>query len=70
MDNVIETERISNLTQCEELIRSARADVLSLKSAFSEDRKELSKYLIEKLDLKLHELESYEFVLERRKVKM
>ena len=64
----IETERIVNLADLEQIIRDARVDMISLKQALKNDNKEASKHLTEQLDLKLHRMEAFEFVLERRTI--
>ena len=62
----IESERIVNLADLEQIIRDARVDVIYLKNALKNDNKEASKQLTEQLDLKLHRMEAFDFVLERR----
>ena len=62
----VETERIVNIAELEQIVRDARVDIISLKKALKNGNKEASKHLTEQLDLKLHRMEAFEFVLERR----
>ena len=64
----VETERIVNISDLENLIRDARIYADTLKKALQEDCKETSIRIAEKLDLKLHEMEAFDFILERRKI--
>lgn len=64
----IETERIVNLAELEQFIRDARVDIAYLKQALKNDNKESSKHLVEQLDLKLHSMEAFDFVIERRTI--
>lgn len=64
----IESERITNITDLEQLIRDARADMIFLKSAMRNSNQEASKHLVEQLDLKLHKMEAFEFIIERRTI--
>lgn len=64
----IETERITNISELEEIIRDARADAIYLKKAVKDGNKETEIYLVEQIDLKLHQMEAFNFNLERRVV--
>ena len=64
----IESERIVNLADLEQLIRDARVDMLYLKNAIKDGKQEASKHLVEQVDLKLHRMEAFEFVIERRTI--
>lgn len=66
----VESERIVNIAELEQLIKDARMDVMHLKQSLQNDNKEASKHLIEQLDLKLHSMEAFDFVLERRTVNL
>lgn len=61
-----ETERIVNLGEFEQLVRDARVNMSFLKKALKTGDKETAKHQAEQLDLKLHSMEAFEFVLERR----
>ena len=65
---MVETERIVNIAELEQIVRDARVDMISLKHALKNENKEASKHLTEQLDLKLHRMEAFEFVLERRTI--
>ena len=62
----IESERIINIADLEELIINARFDMIHLKNALKDGNQEASKHLVEQLDLKLHKMEAFEFIIERR----
>ena len=64
----VETERITNLAELEQLVRDARMDIIHLKQVMEKDNKEASMHLLEQLDLKLHSMEAFDFVLERRTI--
>lgn len=64
----IETERIVNLEQYENVIRETRLYVIALKRALQEKDMQTSIHIAEKIDFKLHEMEAFDFVLERRKI--
>ena len=66
----VESERIVNISELEQLIKDARMDMMHLKQSLQNDNKEASKHLIEQLDLKLHSMEAFDFVLERRTVNL
>lgn len=66
----VETERIANLAELEQIIRDARVDTVLLKQALRNDNKEASKHLAEQLDLKLHSMEAFDFVIERRTINL
>lgn len=68
MSNKIETERIINLNEFEKIIQEARADIRYLRLAFANDSKETAAHIVEKLDLKLHQLEVFDFQIERRTI--
>ncbi len=62
----VESERITNIGDLEQLIRDARADMIFLKNSMRNGNQEASKHLVEQLDLKLHRMEAFEFIIERR----
>ena len=64
----IESERITNLSELEQIIQSARVNALYLKKAIKADDKESSAHLVEQLDLKLHQMEAFDFNIERRTI--
>lgn len=64
----IESERIVNIADLEQLIRDARFDMVHLKNLLKDGNQEASKHLVEQLDLKLHRMEAFEFVIERRTI--
>ena len=66
----VESERIVNISELEQLIKDARMDMMHLKQSLQNDNKEASKHLVEQLDLKLHSMEAFDFVLERRTVNL
>lgn len=66
----IESERVVNIAELEQMIRYARADVAFLKKALAKDNKEGAMLLVERLDLKLHEMEVFDFVIERRVIEI
>lgn len=66
----IESERVVNIAELEQMIGYARADVAFLKKALEKDNKEGAMLLVERLDLKLHEMEVFNFVIERRVIEM
>ena len=70
MGKTVESERIVNIAELEQLIKDARMDVMHLKQSLQNDNKEASKHLVEQLDLKLHSMEAFDFVLERRTVNL
>lgn len=65
---IIESERITNLDDYEKVIQEARTDMVYLKAAIKRKEDEVVKHLAEQLDLKLHQLEAFEFQIERRTV--
>lgn len=68
MERIIESERIVNLNEFEELIQKARTDILCLKSTLAYGDMKVSNKVVEQLDLKLHQLEVFEFQIERRTI--
>lgn len=66
----IESERVVNIAELEQMIGYARADVTFLKKALEKDNKEGAMLLVERLDLKLHEMEVFDFVIERRVIEI
>ena len=66
--NIVESERITNLVELEQIVRDARVDMVYLKQALKNGNKEASTHLAEKLDLKLHSMEAFDFVIERRTI--
>lgn len=64
----VESERITNISELEKIIQSARANVIYLKKTIKDDNKEISAYLAEQLDLKLHQMEAFNFIVERRTI--
>ncbi len=64
----VESERITNISELEKIIQSARANVIYLKKTIKDDNKEISAYLAEQLDLKLHQMEVFNFIVERRTI--
>ncbi len=64
----IESERIVNLAEFEKLSREARAYALNLRSCLKNGNEENALYLAEKLDIKLHHMEVFDFVVERRTI--
>lgn len=62
----IEAERIVNISELEQIVRDARVDIICLKESLKDDKKEAANHLMEQLDLKLHKMEAFNFVLERR----
>lgn len=65
---IIESERITNLDDYEKVIQEARTDMVYLRAAIKRKEDEAVKHLAEQLDLKLHQLEAFEFQIERRTV--
>lgn len=63
---IIESERIVNLSDYEELIKDARDDIMWLKKHMEEKNYEVASHLIGQIDLALHKMEAYEFQIERR----
>lgn len=68
MAQQFESERIVNLSEFEQIVRDARVDAIYLKKALKDGDKEISNYLVEQLDLKLHRMEAFEFQIERRTI--
>lgn len=68
MERIIESERIVNLNEFEGLIQKARTDILCLKSTLAYGDMKVSNKVVEQLDLKLHQLEAFEFHIERRTI--
>ena len=64
----IESERITNIADLEKLIQDARVDIVYLKNAINREDKEAAMHLSEQLDLKLHQMKSLDFIIERRVV--
>ena len=62
----VESERIVNIADLEELIVNARFDMVHLRNLLKDGNQEASKHLVEQLDLKLHKMEAFEFIIERR----
>lgn len=65
---IIESERITNLDDYEKVIQEARTDMLYLKAALKRKDNEALSHLAEQLELKLHQLEAFEFQIERRTI--
>lgn len=68
--NVIESERIVNLSDYECKITEARNQISALKRAVTEHDEDKTGYLVGQLDLTLHEMEAFNFILERRTVRI
>ena len=62
----IESERITNISELENNIRDARMYIAYLKKALADGNTEASISIAEQLDLKLHQMEAFEFNIERR----
>ncbi len=62
----IESERITNISELENNIRDARMYIVYLKKALADGNTEASISIAEQLDLKLHQMEAFEFNIERR----
>ena len=65
----IEMHYIVNIDDFEALIRDIRPCVVTLRKFIEEKDFEVAEHMVRKLDLKLHELEEFEFILERRTVR-
>lgn len=66
----IESERITNISELENNIRDARMYIACLKKALAGGNTEASISIAEQLDLKLHQIEAFEFNIERRIIVM
>lgn len=64
----IESERITNIAELEKIVQEARVDAACLKNAINREDKEVASHLIEQLDLKLHQMEAFNFNVERRTI--
>ncbi|MCI8747932.1 MAG: hypothetical protein HFH67_08720 [Lachnospiraceae bacterium] len=62
----IESERITNISELENNIRDARMYINYLKKSLAGGNTEASISIAEQLDLKLHQMEAFEFNIERR----
>lgn len=60
------TERIINLAQYENTVRETRNLIYALNNALAHGDIEASSHIVKQADLKLHELEAYEFEIEQR----
>lgn len=65
---IVETERIVNLEAFKKKIQEARNDIRTLAIAMAGKNLKASQYCVEQLDLKLHELEAFEFNVERLRI--
>lgn len=65
---IVETERIVNLEAFKKKIQEARKDARTLAIAMAGKNLKTSQYCVEQLDLKLHELEAFEFNVERLRI--
>lgn len=65
---IVETERIVNLEAFKKKIQEARKDARTLAIAMADKNLKASQYCVEQLDLKLHELEAFEFNVERLRI--
>lgn len=65
---IVETERIVNLEAFKKKIQEARKDARTLAIAMAGKNLKTSQYCVEQLDLKLHELEAFEFHVERLRI--
>ena len=65
---IVETERIVNLEAFKKKIQEARKDARTLAIAMAGKNLKASQYCVEQLDLKLHELEAFEFNVERLRI--
>lgn len=65
---IIESERITNLNDYEKVIQEARTDMVYLKTALKRKDDEALSHLAEQLELKLHQLDAFEFQIERRTI--
>ncbi len=65
---IVETERIVNLEAFKKKIQEARKDTRALALAMASKDLKASQYYVEQLDLKLHELEAFEFRVERLRI--
>ena len=65
---IVETERIVNLEAFKKKILEARNDIGTLAIAMAGENLKASQYCVEQLDLKLHELEAFEFNVERLRI--
>lgn len=65
---IVETERIVNLEVFKQKIQEARNDIRTLAIATAGKDLKASQYCVEQLDLKLHELEAFEFHVERLRI--
>ena len=62
----LESERITNISELEKLIQSARTDMVYLKRAVESRNIESITHFMDRIDLKLHSMEAFNFMLERR----
>ena len=64
----IEAERIVNLSEFERLVADARIYATALKRSLSVKDIQTSINIVEKIDLELHKMEAFEFLIERRNI--
>lgn len=64
----IESERIVNISEYEALINKARMNMGVLKRHLENKEYEASIHIAEQIDLVLHQMEAYEFQIERRTI--
>lgn len=62
----IESERITNISELENNIRDARMYTTYLEKALDNGNIEAAINIVKQLDLKLHQMEAFEFNIERR----
>ncbi len=65
---VIESERIINIGELEELIRVCRRDLETLKMLLNQKEFTTAEHMANHLDAMLHQAETFEFALERRTI--
>ena len=64
----VESERITNISELEKIIQSARVDVVWLKTAIEDGNVDTMAHLVGQIDLKLHQMEAFNFNMERRTI--
>lgn len=64
----VESERITNIAELEKLIRDVRVDIIYLKDAIKSRNTDVVSYLVERIDLSLHQMAAFDFAIERRTV--
>ncbi len=62
----IEMNYIVNIDDFETIIRDIRPDVATLRKFIEKKDFELAEHMVRRLELKLHELEEFNFIIERR----